>query len=840
MRAIYCALLLIFAPFTVHALETVTFNVPRLDGVVIDGQSDDWDQTGLQVGVMTDDEGGMKSDPADFTPRFRLAWDERGLLLFADVRDQMLNEVDSIETLWMRDSLEIFVAPTYGEDGYYQTVVTPGIHKDPPAARHYFYDFRVGEKNPELSANTASQLTENGYQIEVLLPWENLDLDPAMGREVGFQLFANDTDEDPDIYTGRYQVQWFPYAVAHGSHAMYILKLAEEPSPPVRAAARGFYFHRGMTRIHVKAVEELADQPIAIYEDDRELGRSQLVQLGDRVEAALNIPLPRRGQAYGVLTIQSGGQPIGRFHIAKDNKAVDETSFLSDIVFTEYVFSGDVFPDYDFRYPLAARSVLGPYTIRAAFYDVDYNLVETPQTPGRYGAVFEVEPTQGRPFTRHQTLLRLPEDFARDFDYSDLFEIEMSFPPEFEISEEAVEAHQPHLVAYVNELMREEMAQSEVLAIILAALYEYEPGETIDWADSPFSLDRAWWAGLKRQLYGYDSIPEPFPLPSEDPDAGMPVLQEGSVEEAGMVADTVERLDAVCREWAAEEIEPFVVCVARNGVVFFHRAYGELAGEPITVDTPRQTASLLKMVTILAMAMMDDAGVMELDIPIAEYLPPLRYFDVPVPLTVRLLILHRSGLPGVHVGWDARDWENRVADIYPMLEVDQRFRYGGVGMYLSALALELLTGDSIYRFVRDHIYGPLGFQDTEYFSASGGGPARAIDIARLGQMYLNLGAYNGKRFLSESMVKEMLFFNLDSMTVPVNLDPHASLLNPNPTPGLSPFTAGGGGAAGSELRIDFANGLVAATMRNAPTPAQLKYQPRFFKELGECIIHEDE
>lgn len=55
-------------------------------------------------------------------------------------------------------------------------------------------------------------------------------------------------------------------------------------------------------------------------------------------------------------------------------------------------------------------------------------------------------------------------------------------------------------------------------------------------------------------------------------DTHAPVLREGSCAEAGMKPEAAEALDKLLTEWAAESGEPFGVALARNGVVYLHKA----------------------------------------------------------------------------------------------------------------------------------------------------------------------------------------------------------------------------------------------------------------------------
>ncbi|MEW6755737.1 MAG: sugar-binding protein [Candidatus Latescibacterota bacterium] len=168
------------------------FDAPALGGVRVDGETQDWQGGGLEVGILPDVDGGMP--PAeDVDARFRLAWDERGLLLALTVTDDGAHENADAGSLWSMDSVELFVADRQGSAGFYQVALAPGLDPAHPELRRFFYDQRAA-RTTRLDLETARMRTASGYVLECRLPWQNLGLSPHQGLEVGFQVYVNDTD----------------------------------------------------------------------------------------------------------------------------------------------------------------------------------------------------------------------------------------------------------------------------------------------------------------------------------------------------------------------------------------------------------------------------------------------------------------------------------------------------------------------------------------------------------------------------------------------------------------------------------------------------------------------
>src|SRR5690606_24436708 len=122
--------------------------------------------------------------------------------------------------------------------------------------------------------------------------------------------------------------------------------------------------------------------------------------------------------------------------------------------------------------------------------------------------------------------------------------------------------------------------------------------------------------------------------------------------EPGSVGASSRRLDhidgLVERHIAAGEMAGAVVLIGYRGQIIFHKAYGhrqvEPAIEPMTVDTVFDLASLTKPIaTATAIMQLVDAGKLELDEPVAKWLPDFAA-NGKEQITLRDLLTHQSGL----------------------------------------------------------------------------------------------------------------------------------------------------------------------------------------------------
>lgn len=124
-------------------------------------------------------------------------------------------------------------------------------------------------------------------------------------------------------------------------------------------------------------------------------------------------------------------------------------------------------------------------------------------------------------------------------------------------------------------------------------------------------------------------------------------------------------------------------------------------GEPVGPDTVFEAASLTKPVFAHAVLQLADAGLIDLDTPLATYLPgSADASDDPrlAQITARHVLSHRTGFPNWRQG--------------PSLAIHftpgERFSYSGEGFVYLARAVQRITGESTERTVERLVFEPLG------------------------------------------------------------------------------------------------------------------------------------
>lgn len=303
-------LLIVFV--TVQAADSMIFNIPKIEGIVVDGSGDDWAEQGFRVEFLADPSGRV-NPPDDFDVKFRLGWNRQGLLVLAAVRDNVAVERESLSRLWQTDCVEMMVSEDVGSMNRYQLVIASGADPQYKTARQKIYDWRHPRyKKVELTAHSGSRVFEGGYFIEVLLPWANLGVEPNPGMELAFQFVANDDDGDAKNSNGSLRVAWFSGINPSSRFNMYRLRLSDRPSEAVlfridREISLGRY------EVSVRGSSELVGKPVTLRSADKEIAKGKLGLKDERAHIQFNLDPGRYADEWPQVDVVVGKKTATTF-----------------------------------------------------------------------------------------------------------------------------------------------------------------------------------------------------------------------------------------------------------------------------------------------------------------------------------------------------------------------------------------------------------------------------------------------------------------------------------------------------------------------------------------------
>ena len=485
--ALYGLLLLCLGTLAHTAHADPVFDIPRIDGITIDGKNDDWRDKGFRVETMVSDSGEVRL-PWDFNPSFRLGWDDHGLLVLVTVTERQIVEADAPCDLDQKDSVEMLMGVAPGSPRLFRLLAGTGADPRFPQLRTFIRDRRAPPDSKQIEVETAVQRTPSGYSLEVRLPWSNLGISPEIGKEASFQLGVYDVDASGS----RLYVRWCPgYRGTPGKpHPMYRIRLAAEPSPEMLAATR-VVLDAGRPRVEVVAPSELAGKSATATTGDGVYATSRFEPDAGRARATLYVPLP------GAAVSWSGGSTqIEAFEV---NSLMASAIENVHVLFHPCVFSGDSFPRCGFE-PSDAAMAIGKCTLTPTFYNHDYQEVKTATKPGRYGAIVEVKTPTGQSFKRFLTLYRTPG--AIDWRTVKIDAGPGAFPPEFGLEPAVLKERSKVANGFLVNQMREGMERAEDAAAVLAGLSEMQPGAAAPRSrNAPYAMAQNWWYGLKKRTH---------------------------------------------------------------------------------------------------------------------------------------------------------------------------------------------------------------------------------------------------------------------------------------------------------------------------------------------------
>jgi CubicO group peptidase (beta-lactamase class C family) len=200
----------------------------------------------------------------------------------------------------------------------------------------------------------------------------------------------------------------------------------------------------------------------------------------------------------------------------------------------------------------------------------------------------------------------------------------------------------------------------------------------------------------------------------------------------------VKEFRAYMAKLTREDIFSGAVLVAKAGRPIFTEAYGlqdKASGTANRIDTRFSIASLGKMFTSVAVALLRQKGQLSLDDSIAKFLPDYPDQAVAGRVTVHHLLTHTSGIPDY---MDDEQYQSakraaggrwkRLEDYFPffarkplLFEPGEKDEYSNSGYIILGSIVEKVTGQRFGDYVRENILIKAGMNDTESSAISPAG-----------------------------------------------------------------------------------------------------------------------
>ena len=169
--------------------------------------------------------------------------------------------------------------------------------------------------------------------------------------------------------------------------------------------------------------------------------------------------------------------------------------------------------------------------------------------------------------------------------------------------------------------------------------------------------------------------------------------------------------------------------------------------------------------------------------------------------------------------------DNSLALWLPYIKPGTRHHYNGMGYNLAGKVMEIVTGKSIFHLFNEYLFEPLHLQHTMLdFDLAYGIRTTAFDMAIVGQMLLNEGAYGDLQFFSDETFEALLPVDLHNYYPEIENKKWGIGITPmnrdlkNEETGeyrniLSDQVIGHGSATSSILNVDLENKIVICQSR---------------------------
>jgi CubicO group peptidase (beta-lactamase class C family) len=295
-----------------------------------------------------------------------------------------------------------------------------------------------------------------------------------------------------------------------------------------------------------------------------------------------------------------------------------------------------------------------------------------------------------------------------------------------------------------------------------------------------------------RAVVEWSASPGVFPAPS----GALPRPDQEATPAA--LGDVDSFIAQVMKDW---KVPGLALAVVRDGKVILLKGYGLRDMEknlPVTPQTLFAIGSITKSFTVTTLGTLVDAGKLDWDKPVRDYLPGFTLHDEVLTehLTPRDMVTHRSGLPRHDLVWYSSDFSRkdlvyRLRFLEPSKDLRMTFQYNNLMFMTAGYLAGQLMGTTWEEAVRQRVLGPLGMTHTNlsvvdsphspdfaepykkdrvegkevvklvpFHNIDQIGPAGSInscveDMARYLLFHMNKGNFEGKQLLSENNALQM-------------------------------------------------------------------------------------
>lgn len=256
----------------------------------------------------------------------------------------------------------------------------------------------------------------------------------------------------------------------------------------------------------------------------------------------------------------------------------------------------------------------------------------------------------------------------------------------------------------------------------------------------------------------------------------VPDLPRTDLTSVKMSQDTITKLIQIIKSNPPNDFRGMVVIKDNKLVVeeYFNTYWRE---------TIHDIRSAGKSVTSLLLGIAIDKGLVKsAEQSIYDFFPSPKFTqpktDGHKDIKIKHLLAMSSGLsadddddnsPGGTANWlTDDDWVNFAISLPMIFSPGQKFIYNDICPMLVGAIIEETSGKKLSDFAKENLFSPLGIREYYWYTAPNGstGPMgnlylSTLDFAKIGQLLINKGQWQGKKVVSSTWINEMSRKQLD-------------------------------------------------------------------------------
>ncbi len=201
------------------------------------------------------------------------------------------------------------------------------------------------------------------------------------------------------------------------------------------------------------------------------------------------------------------------------------------------------------------------------------------------------------------------------------------------------------------------------------------------------------------------------------------------------------------------------ITILRGGKIIFEAAFGDYL-----LNIPHVCYSLSKSITATAIGMLVDEGMLSIDETLVDiFKDELTPFQISShkKIKVKHLLNMTAGVLFNEAGSVTEtDWVKGFFDSLVLTPPGKTFHYNSMNSFMLAAVIKKVTGSGLMEYLTPRLWEPLGIKNIFWeLSPTGiekGGWGLYIipeDLAKIGQLYLQGGVWNGRQLLSREWIE---------------------------------------------------------------------------------------